>query len=268
MPTLQAAVSVVAPPRKPYASDPRLLSFHRDLVEPFGGSVDESLLRAGPNISHQDLVDHLARAEEIRDAKPDLIVLSHALPDLHPFTAVAPHLNMLLGGGATSTGISQQGLAAPFTALRLVAGYQRGGRCAQAVIAVLEQTTLPTHFPLAHDTPLVDSGVLLLLGTDESEGPVLGEAETLPAGTSPAGRLAALTAADPDGTLVVAGPWVEETGLGPRTHRTDRGTYCTSVWLALARHWRAWRQEYAAVVLCDTDPLSGASHLAVLRGGR
>jgi hypothetical protein len=37
------------------------------------------------------------------------------------------------------------------------------------------------------------------------------------------------------------------------------------VWLALARHWRTWQKEYATVVLCDTDPRSGETHIAVLR---
>ncbi|MFD0382058.1 hypothetical protein ACFQ2B_05425 [Streptomyces stramineus] len=122
-------------------------------------------------------------------------MLAHALPDLHPFTAVAPHLDLLLGSGATAVGISQQGLAAPFTALRVVAAYQRSGRSTRAVVAVLEQATLPVHFALAHDTPLTDSGVLLLLGT--GDGPALGGVESLPPGVPPGARVAELTAADP-----------------------------------------------------------------------
>ncbi|GAA0482623.1 hypothetical protein ABZ951_25210 [Streptomyces sp. NPDC046215] len=268
MTALQAAACVVSPPPNPYSGDPFVLSFHHDLAGPFGAAVDESLLRGGTNVSHRDLVDHLAAADGIKDCRPDLIVLAHALPDLHPFTAVAPHLDLLLGSGATAVGISQQGLAAPFTALRVVAAYQRSGRSTRAVVAVLEQATLPVHFALAHDTPLTDSGVLLLLGT--GDGPALGGVESLPPGVPPGARVAELTAADPGGTLVVTGPWVPEgtAGTGPHVHRTARGTYCTSVWLALARHWRAWREEYSAVVLCDTDPLTGTSHLAVLRAGR
>ncbi|MFI9201361.1 hypothetical protein [Streptomyces sp. NPDC053048] len=267
MPTLQAAAAVVAPRRNPYTDDPWVLTFHRDLVEPFGATVDESLLRTGANVSHRELVDHLVRADGIQDSKPDLVVLAHALPDLHPFTAVAPHLDMLLGGGATSIGISQQGLAAPFTALRVVAAHQRSGSADRAVVAILEQTTLPTRLPLVHDTPLTDSGVLLLLGT--GDGPELAGVERLPGGTPPLERAAALAAADPDRTLVVAGPWIPRGGPHARVpvRHLQPGTYCTSVWLALAREWRSWREEYSTVVLCDTDPLDGGSHLAVLRTG-
>jgi alkylation response protein AidB-like acyl-CoA dehydrogenase len=39
----------------PYVDDPSILS--RDLVEPFSSTVDEELLRAGPNVFHRDLVD-------------------------------------------------------------------------------------------------------------------------------------------------------------------------------------------------------------------
>ncbi len=56
-PSVRAACAVVDPPRKPYVEDPSILSFFRDLVEPFGSTVDEELLRAGPNVFHRDLVD-------------------------------------------------------------------------------------------------------------------------------------------------------------------------------------------------------------------
>ncbi|MGP3951563.1 hypothetical protein [Streptomyces sp. 7N604] len=280
MPILTAAASVVSPSRKPYTSDPERLAFYRDLVEPFGEPVDEEVLRAGPQISHHDLLDRLvANAGPSERLRPDLIVLAHSLPDLHPFSVPGPRLNHLLGGGATSVGISQQGLAAPFTAVRVVAGYQKAGRCGDAVVGVLEQTTLPTRFALAHETPLVDSGVLLVLGrdpepghvskagADAAAGPRIGEVEALGTHVSPAVRLTELAEADVEGTLIVLGPWFKDDALPDklRTYRANRGTYCTSVWLTLARHWQTWRQKYKTVVLCDTEPRTGVSHLAVLR---
>jgi hypothetical protein len=264
MPTLRAASTVVSPPRKPYVADASRLAFYRDLVEPFGSTVEENLLRSGAHVSHHDLIERLAQGPDIENSKPDLIILTHALPDIHPFSVAAPHLNLLLGGKAICMGISQQGLAAPFTALRVVAGYQQSGRCGEAVVAVLEQTTLPTRFPLVHDTPLVDSGVLLVL--DQNSGPELGGVETVSTEASLTRRLAEL-ADDVEGTLLVLGPWFKGNGLpgGLRIYRVNSGTYCTSVWLALARHWWEWQQEYATVILCDTDPQTGVSHLAVLR---
>ncbi|MEU1505341.1 hypothetical protein [Kitasatospora sp. NPDC005748] len=263
--TLQGAGAVVSPPHRPYDEDPATLSYYRDLVEPFGLEVAPDLLRAAPNVTHRDLVDRLAAIEGVRDSAPDLVIVAQALPDVTPFVAIAPYLDRLLGGGsANNLGIGQQGLAAPFTALRVVSAFQRAGRSRTAVLAVLEQTTLPTRFPLVHDNGLVDSGVVLVLGT--TGGPRVAGVETIPATESPLDRLGELAAKDPAGTLVVTGPWFDRRGLdqdGPR-HRVEPGSYCTSVWLALARNWRSWQHRYATVLLCDTDPRSGESHLAVL----
>ncbi|MEV0635586.1 hypothetical protein AB0I77_11565 [Streptomyces sp. NPDC050619] len=268
MPTLLAASGVVAPPRKPFDDSAENLAHYRDLVEPFGLAVDETLLRGGPNVSHRDLVDRLAEADGVQGSDPDLVVVAHALPDLTPFTAVAPHLDHLLGGRSVNFGIHQQGLAAPFTALRAITAFQRAGRAGRAVLAVLEQTTLPTRHPLVHDNRLVDSGVALVLGTDD--GPHLAGVETVSATGRPARRLAELTAADPDGTLLVTGPWTDREALdaaaGTTTsYQVSPGTYATGLWLALARQWRAWRERYRTVVLCDTDPRSGETCIAVLR---
>src|SRR6266566_6641940 len=164
MPNLRAAHAVVSPPRKPYAEDPAVLAFYRDLLRPFGREVDEELLRAAPQVDHCELVDRLVTKTDLGGVVPDLVIIAQALPDVTPFVAIGPYLDRQLGGRATNFGIHQQGLAAPFTALRAVCAFHRSGRSRLAVVAVLEQTTLPTRFPLVHDNELVDSGVLLVFG--------------------------------------------------------------------------------------------------------
>jgi hypothetical protein len=265
MPNLLAACAVVSPPRRPYDEDPSKLSYYRDLVEPFGVEVSEDLLRAAPNVSHCDLIDELVAAEGIGDSAPDLVIVAQALPDITPFVAIAPYLDRKLGGGSTNFGLNQQGLAAPFTALRVVSAFQRAGRSRTALLAILEQTTLPSRFPLVHDNELVDSGAMLVLGTDG--GPQVAAVETLPASVSAADRLRELAAKEPERTLVVTGPWFDRDGLDalPHHHRAEAGTYATGVWLPLAFNWRTWQREYSTILLCDTDPRSGDSHLAVLR---
>jgi hypothetical protein len=265
MPSLRSAHAVVSPPPRPYAGDPAVLAFYRDLLRPFGREVDEEVLRAAPQVDHCELVDRLVDDAGLGGAAPDLVIIAQALPDVTPFVAIGPYLDRQLGGRATTFGIHHQGLAAPFTALRTVSAFQRAGRSTLAVVAVLEQTTLPTRFPLVHDNDLVDSGVLLVF--DTGAGPRVGEVETIPAGTSPAGRVADLVAKEPDSTLLVTGPWVDRDALAEPAHhhRAGPGSYCTSVWLDLARHWSSWQRDYTAVVLCDTDPRSGDGHLAVLR---
>lgn len=265
-PAVRAACSVVAPPGRPYRPHPPTSAFYRDLLAPFDVAVDESLLRAGRNVFHQDLVDRLIEDDRVRSCAPELIIVSYALPDVHPFTTVASYLNMLVGGGAaTSFGISEQGIAAPFTALRIAASFARAGRCQQVLIAVLEQTTLPQRFPLVHDNALVDSGVLLVLGG--SDGPRVTGVETAADPSQTSSRLAELAGKDPERTLLVLGPWVAESGLAERftCQQVDPGCYATSVWVALAAQWQAWQDAYDTVVLCDTEPRTGQGHLAILR---
>lgn len=259
MPVLTATAAVLAPPAGPYVRDEQRLAFYRDLVEPFGSEVDETVLGQAPQRSHHDLIDRLV--DGISSHRPEMVVLAHALPDIHPFSVPGTYLVRMLGGSGVPVGISQQGLAAPFTALRVLSAYQH----TETALAVLEQTTLPTRFPLVHDNNLVDSGVLLLFGGEG--GPTLGEVR---AADDEAGLQAELSelVTDPAATLLVLGPWCTTAVLpdGVPVHRAGPGSYCTSVWLALAEHWQTWQRTYAAVILCDTEPRTGTTHLAVLRG--
>ncbi|MFW5418670.1 hypothetical protein J0910_18825 [Nocardiopsis sp. CNT-189] len=263
MPSLTSACAVVSPEGETAPGIDELTDFYRDLAAPFGTAVDAERVRAGTRVSHRDLADRLASARDPHPP-PGLIVLTHALPDLHPFTAVAPRLDALLGGGATAFGISQQGVSGPFTALRLVDRFQRSGRCTTAAVAVLEQSTMPSPHPHAPAGGLVDSGVLLEFGA--GGGPVLGAVEEFAPSERPGPRLAALAAESPEGTLLVLGPGVDDGGSGTADRvRARADTHCTGIWLALAENLSAWAEEYRTVLLCDRDPGSGHGHLAVFR---
>ncbi|NBH03211.1 hypothetical protein [Amycolatopsis sp. SID8362] len=255
-PTLRGTNAVISPPGPGYREDAAMTRFLADLLEPFGAKVDEDRWQRGRHVSHRALTDRLLEAEGLRTSRPQLIIVTHALPDVLPFTAVAPYLADRLGVTATTFSVAQQGLAAPFTALRIARAYLRSGRCEEAVIAVLEQTTLPTAHPLVDVCGLTDSGAALVIGT--GSGPRL-------ASVSSSGSVDELL--EPhreEGVLVVLGPWVgKDAGTGLDVHRVEPGSYCTSVWLALAENGPAWQDRYRKVVLCDTDPLTGRSHAAV-----
>ncbi|MFD3326421.1 hypothetical protein [Streptomyces sp. NPDC058701] len=259
---LEAAAAVRSPagPGPARADSPRaatVRAFHDDLLGPFGAKADEDLLARGAHVSHRRLADLLADSDAVRGTRPQLVVVAHALPDVVPFTAVAPHLTNRLGGSATNFAIAQQGLAAPFTALRIAAAYQRSGRAAEAVVAVLEQTTLPTPFPLVRDTPLIDSAAALVLRAG--------------AGGAAGLRLAGVGSGAPDptgwdaGTLLVRGPGARPDTEAGRAdvHLAPGDSYCTGVWLELALHHEHWQRSYRRIVLTDTDPLTGRSHHAV-----
>ncbi|TCO44777.1 hypothetical protein [Actinocrispum wychmicini] len=259
--TLLAASAVLDPPGPGTPPSESIMDFQRALVEPFGRKVDEDLFRRGAQVSHTDLIDRLLDADDVRKSRPQLVVVTHALPDVTPFTAVAAYLANRLDCDTQCFGIAQQGLAAPFTALRIAAAFHRAGRCTEAVITALEQTTLPTAMPLVDETPLKDSAAALVLG--QGPGPQL--AEVVSGGDVTELIRDRVTG----GELVVLGPWVDTGELGDvQVHRVGPGSYCTSVWLALATHWRAWQAEHSTILLCDTDPITGRGHVAVFARNR
>jgi hypothetical protein len=270
MPLRLSAGAVVTPPGDTYEPDETVLRYNRDLVELFGGKMDEDLLRSGAQASHTQMADLLVQQLPADVTAPDLVVLAAALPDVNPVRAVSAHLGLITGGRADQCfSVTEQGLGAAFTALRIGAAYEKTGRSAAFALAVLEQTTLPAHDPVVHDgVPLRDSGVLLLFERGAGFGEVssvlrLGDAaELVP-------RLAGLTA-DVPRPLVVMGPWTDPEAAPPGVdvHHVPPGGYCTSVWAALAEHWLLWRESFDTVVLCDTDPRSDTAHVAVLGRGR
>ncbi|SHH51626.1 hypothetical protein [Streptomyces sp. 3214.6] len=270
MPLRLHAGAVVTPPGAPYQANETVLRYNRDLVELFGGKLDEDLLRAGAQASHTQMADLLVERLPAGTATPDLVVLAAALPDLNPVRSVSAYLGLLTGGRADQCfSVTEQGLGAAFTALRIGAAHEKTGGAAVFLLAVLEQTTLPAHDPVVHDgVPLRDSGVLLLFDS----GPGFGEVSAvtrLPDAALLGPRLAELTARA-SRPLAVAGPWTDPGAMpaGVACHRVPPGSYCTSVWTALAEHWTSWREEYDTLVLCDTDPRSDTAHVAVLERGR
>lgn len=258
--SLTSAAAFVAGYRNPYVRDEGLVGYQVDLLAPFGVPFDERFLQRGPGIAFQELAEHvLGRLPE--PPAPDLIVVAYGLSDLYPFRCIGGHVDRLLGGGSENFAVSEQGLRAPFTALRIADAYAKSGRCRKGAVVVLEQSTF------GHDDPIVrgglaDSAAVLVLGAG---GPWV--LDPIPPASD---DLAALIERAADGVpaLVVAGPWTDPAAAaapGLPVHRVDRGSYCTSVWLDLARHHETWAQNEVALVLCDTDPRTGRSHAALLR---
>jgi len=265
---VRQGAAVLAPPRAVRPEFSLVAEYDRDLLASFGQRPDPEAAGERPVVTHVDLVRQLLDGDPLGSVEPDLVMVSYALPDVHPFTTSSTRLNQAFGDRAASFAIAEQGLAAPFSALRIAAAYSRLGHCDQAVLAVLEQTTLPGHDPLVHDADLVDSGALLLLRSG-GEGPGLDVHDVWVQRTPGdcARRLAGVTASARSGTsLLVEGPRgghaVQPDGM--EVHRHTGRTYCTSVWLELARNLQ-WAEQYATVVLHDTDPRSGTCSAAILR---
>jgi hypothetical protein len=272
---LHTGSTVVNPPPRQQPQIGGLLEYHRDLLNEFGEPVDSQALESGRNVAHVDLVDPLLDDQRVRAARPGLVLLAYALPDVHPFTTTAAYVNWRLGNQAASFAVSEQGLAAPFSALRFASAYGATGQHRSVVLAVLEQTTLPNRDPLVADNHLVDSGALLVFDVEATPGAggpprqlAVDQVRSQDPPEACGHRLEHAAGGRPGATLLVDGPWAgHETprGDGVELQRTPPGTYCTSMWLALAEHHAEWAERYETVILHDTDPRSGSCASAVLR---
>lgn len=248
---LAAAAGVRGTESNPCRFDEEMLQYYRDLLAAFGVADDEQRLRDGPNVSYTELADTVLAVPGFAQETPDLILLTYAVPDLHPLRVVSAYVNHRLGGNARSLALSEQGLRSPYTALEVAAAFHRSGRCNRALVLILEQTSLPYHDPLVHDTPLSETAAAMVLQT--GAGPVASS----PWIGTPAELGALLDAADPD-TPVIAGPWVRH--RTPNMVRCAAGTYCTSVWLTLAERPDLWQDSESGLLLCDVDPRTGTAH--------
>lgn len=267
--SLQAVVAFMPQYGYPSYFDPEIADFNQALLTPYGMKFEPRLTSASRNFTFAALAEQILYSADPLP-RPDLIIVAYALPDPHsPEKTLAPHLCAMLGGQSIGFAISEQGLAAPFTALRVADAYARSRRCGSAALFILEQAAFPYRLPFARDADLVDSGVLVFLGRGgswdvtgvRSAGPRTGLAELI---RVPPGHSAREV-------LLVAGPWTDlgaqalgAQALGPKIHQAPPGSYCTSVWLELARHYQDWARDYKAIVLCDTDPGTGISQAVTL----
>ncbi|GGN56512.1 hypothetical protein GCM10012285_51090 [Streptomyces kronopolitis] len=272
MPGLEGAAAVLDPPARQHEENPGNHAFYHDLFAMFGEASDPDQFAAGPQNTHRHLTELLAAHPSLRERSADLVVVAHALPDSQPYGVTASHAGLLFGDDSHGFAVSEQGLAAPFTALRILSGFWCSGRTRRPVLLVLEQTTLPVRDPAVHgEHPLVDSGALLAFGGEGSlrlrgatdiHLEVAREELTV--------RLNAVVDQDPEGTLVVLGPSAAErcgTAIrGQHRHEVAPGTYATGVWVALADNWTSWQARYRRIVLCDLELATDQGCMAVLYG--
>ncbi|SOE50009.1 hypothetical protein ANDA3_2490 [plant metagenome] len=238
-------------------------SLYQDLLGRHGRQVDETLLARGSFHTHQDLADALLA--EALPRQPQLILVAQALPDLLPFTAVAPYIDHLLHGNGTQTlclGVSQTGIAAPFVALRIAAAYAGQSPYRDAAIFILEQATLPASRPGVDAGNLADTGVLLLTGSGGGGRHLPLHVRRAPDAATLESLVREILAQAPGDAPehVILGHALPWEGLGVPVTRARPDQYTTGVWSALA----ALDPPVRRVLVADADPGSGDYHLAVL----
>lgn len=239
-------------------------SVAEDLRYVYGEDQPTDWLEDGPGRDYPTMIRAARAALGGRGLLDDvrLVVLVVTTPDLQHERLLGGFVADLFDGGPFTFCVTEQGLAGPFTALRLAGelladggpgvgsdgGSGDGARGGSAVVLVLEQCTLP---PTTTRVPARDRVVALVVGRDGAGRPV----EELsvvraPRGPRPAGRGASAGASDaprkvvPDARRVVLGVDVDPAGVDPAdvilldgdvVRHADPGAAATGVWEVLAR---------------------------------
>lgn len=232
----------------PYQEE--MLGFFGDLANQYGLPYDREEFSRRRRTTFTDMVTGIV--DELRgdgDAV-GLVVLAHSTADSEPGWP-ACYLTNALPGEPLSFAIADQGVVAPFTALRIAADYIRADDVHRAMVVVLDQRTLlrdpatggdavnPTGNRVAAlvldgRAPIADATVSVETDVDrDAVAPALLPAEVVIAGP----RLAPLLPAAPE---VVLAP---------------DGLPCTGLWAALDGELDRWRSAGIATgLLADYDP--------------
>jgi hypothetical protein len=259
----------VFPESGPYVRDPRRLRHYRDLLTPWGVALDEGMLRRGGRNSFRAMSAELVEQLDL-PAAVDLVVLAHSTPDFDPIFSAASHLAYLCPGEPRAFAVSDHGVGAPFAALRVIAAHLRWPEFTDALLVVLDQTSLPNYDEQVHRQLVEDSGVAVLIGA-AGRSRVAGVACLDDVGRDDVPRLVTrLLEGEPAGTLLLAGPTLELAAASGPVHRASSRYLCTAVWVALSEHLDQWRDRFERVLVVDHDDRLRQLHAAsiALRPGR
>ena len=252
------------------ARDPAFRAYVADMVRPYRLGLREDLLGQGRGQSYMEMAGTLL-AETLPAEQPvDLLVLAFAVPDTAPGLSSACYLSHLCPGEPLAFAVCDQGAAAPFSALRLIAEYARTGDCPRAILVIAEQATLHHDLAAPAAVPTKNAVVTLLCG---ESGPGRVDAVRQHTGVEPAqagellaAELAGLPGAPDDVTLIIgagfaATGWPDTTAPAiqavGQVCTAPAGQPCTGVWWELAGRLPGWAASGRRVLLADYDPALG-----------
>ncbi|QUI33088.1 hypothetical protein H9W91_21180 [Streptomyces alfalfae] len=204
--------------------------FLQEAADPYGVEFRRDLFAASGRRTSVELADAALRGLGPLDGDeaPEVVVVAYATPDFEHGELVAAYLKYHLPGEPLAFAVSDQGVLAPFTALRVGVEYARRGGLRRVLLVVVDQSSQPYEMPSSgRDAVAEDSAVALLLAWDGGQEASLGGF-----GLGPADRTA-----PPPGEVV----------------RPLPGLPCTGVWAALLSGTPA----SGPAVLADLDESRG-----------
>ncbi|MBP2702769.1 hypothetical protein JOL79_03000 [Microbispora sp. RL4-1S] len=245
-------------PFLPESASPLLRSYVDDLTALYGMTAKAGFLRTARRHSYADIAGGMLRELEPLPGPVGLLAVATAVPDSDLLQSPTSFLADAVPGNPLPLGVVDQGVVAPFTALRLIQRFAADGSYGTALLMIMDQRTLPYEPEMPSQArPEADAAVALVLSDEGAAG---GLAVRHRVGVSPdeaaavlAEELAAGRAGDD--VTVVAGRGV--LGLLPaglaEVREAAPGLPCTGVWAALADGMPRWRSAGRRVVVCDYD---------------
>jgi hypothetical protein len=191
----------------------------------------------------------------------DLIIFAFAVADLSPGRSTATYLAHLCPGEPLAFTICDQGIAAPYTALRLLGAYSGSGGCRRVVLMVAEQATTCYDLPAPAKMPTRHAAVLLVLDSDGqgSLGPVrqvlgVGPADVYDVVTAVVTELAP----DHGNVTLITGNGLDSVGPLPplasgKQLAAPPGQPCTGVWWELVGGLGSSAATGRRVLIADYD---------------
>lgn len=145
------------------AGDPVLREYLADAARPYRVAVREDELAAAAGHSYGEMGQALLEELVGPDAEVDVLVLAHAVPDVRPGRATALYLSGVCPGRPHAFAVTDQGVTAAYTAIRLAATFLDSGEARNALILILEQAAQFHEMPEPVSLPKQHAGVALWL---------------------------------------------------------------------------------------------------------
>ena len=235
------------------AGEPVLRDYLADLAEPYGVALREDLLAAGVGHSYGEMGEELLRSVVAEDDPLDLLILPFDIPDVRPGRSTALYLSSVCPGRPEAFGISDQGTAAVFTAIRLAGTYLATGECRSALVLVLEQSVL--HYePLLADgesaptLPERHAGVALRF---DGAVPQVRQYPDVDADEA-VRRVTEFDSGELSVFVLGEGLAGADAAMSSEVVR-PKGQPLTGIWAAYAEHTEHWSAERQRVVVADYD---------------
>jgi hypothetical protein len=242
---------------------PELVEFLTDVATLYGADWGDQRVADADRNTFTEMVRAVLGELASPDEPFDLALVAHSTPDAEPGWPGCA-LTSGLPGEPAACGISDQGVGAPFTALRLASAYARVDGARRVVVVALDQRTIVVDSAAPPgSTPDTDGLVALVLDPDGSLGNLSVRQLTTVAGADLDAAMASALSDDAapgvPATVVVGGALAERWSAPPGVEvvRARPGLPCSGLWAAFAAQVEQWNADGRQVLLADYEPAGG-----------